>query len=234
MSTPHIAAEKGAFAETVLLPGDPLRAKFVAENYLQDVQCVNEVRNMLGFTGLFKGERISVMGGGMGIPSASIYATELYQFFDVQNIIRVGSCGSIHPDVNLGDLVVAMGASTDSSVNRLRFLGHDFAAIADYGLLRRWVETAEARDAEVTVGNVFSTDTFYHLDNTIYDVAARLKIVVIEMEAAGLYRIAAEQGRQALCVLTVSDHITKNEQLSAEERETSLGEMMEITLNSLI
>ncbi|MEL0065355.1 MAG: purine-nucleoside phosphorylase [Gammaproteobacteria bacterium] len=234
MSTPHIAAEKGAFAETVLLPGDPLRAKFVAENYLQDVQCVNEVRNMLGFTGLFKGERISVMGGGMGIPSASIYATELYQFFDVQNIIRVGSCGSIHPDVNLGDLVVAMGASTDSSVNRLRFLGHDFAAIADYGLLRRWVETAEARDAGVTVGNVFSTDTFYHLDNTIYDVAARLKIVVVEMEAAGLYRIAAEQGRQALCVLTVSDHITKNEQLSAEERETSLGEMMEITLNSLI
>ena len=234
MSTPHIAAEKGAFAETVLLPGDPLRAKFVAENYLQDVQCVNEVRNMLGFTGLFKGERISVMGGGMGIPSASIYATELYQFFDVQNIIRVGSCGSIHPDVNLGDLVVAMGASTDSSVNRLRFLGHDFAAIADYGLLRRWVETAEARDAGVTVGNVFSTDTFYHFDNTIYDVAARLKIVVVEMEAAGLYRIAAEQGRQALCVLTVSDHITKNEQLSAEERETSLGEMMEITLNSLI
>lgn len=234
MSTPHIAAEKGAFAETVLLPGDPLRAKFVAENYLQDVQCVNEVRNMLGFTGLFKGERISVMGGGMGIPSASIYATELYQFFDVQNIIRVGSCGSIHPDVNLGDLVVAMGASTDSSVNRLRFLGHDFAAIADYGLLRRWVETAEARDAKVTVGNVFSTDTFYHLDNTIYDVAARLKIVVVEMEAAGLYRIAAEQGRQALCVLTVSDHIIKNEQLSAEERETSLGEMMEITLNSLI
>ncbi len=234
MSTPHIAAEKGAFAETVLLPGDPLRAKFVAENYLQDVQCVNEVRNMLGFTGLFKGERISVMGGGMGIPSASIYATELYQFFDVQNIIRVGSCGSIHPDVNLGDLVVAMGASTDSSVNRLRFLGHDFAAIADYGLLRRWVETAEARDAGVTVGNVFSTDTFYHLDNTIYDVAARLKIVVVEMEAAGLYRIAAEQGRQALCVLTVSDHIIKNEQLSAEERETSLGEMMEITLNSLI
>lgn len=234
MSTPHIAAEKGAFAETVLLPGDPLRAKFVAENYLQDVQCVNEVRNMLGFTGLFKGERISVMGGGMGIPSASIYATELYQFYDVQNIIRVGSCGSIHPDVNLGDLVVAMGASTDSSVNRLRFLGHDFAAIADYGLLRRWVETAEARDAKVTVGNVFSTDTFYHLDNTIYDVAARLKIVVVEMEAAGLYRIAAEQGRQALCVLTVSDHIIKNEQLSAEERETSLGEMMEITLNSLI
>ena len=234
MSTPHIAAEKGAFAETVLLPGDPLRAKFVAENYLQDVQCVNEVRNMLGFTGLFKGERISVMGGGMGIPSASIYATELYQFFDVQNIIRVGSCGSIHPDVNLGDLVVAMGASTDSSVNRIRFLGHDFAAIADYGLLRRGVETAEARDAEVTVGNVFSTDTFYHLDNTIYDVAARLKIVVVEMEAAGLYRIAAEQGRQALCVLTVSDHIIKNEQLSAEERETSLGEMMEITLNSLI
>lgn len=234
MTTPHIAAEKGDFAETVLLPGDPLRAKFVAENYLQDVKCVNEVRNMLGFTGVYRGERISVMGGGMGIPTTSIYATELYQFFDVQRIIRVGSCGSIHPDVNLGDLVVAMGASTDSNVNRLRFLGHDFSAIADYGLLRRWVEVAEAKGSTATVGNVFSTDTFYHLSDEIYDVASRLQIVVVEMEAAGLYRIAAEQGRQALCVLTVSDHITKGEKLSADERETSLGEMMEITLESLL
>jgi len=234
MTTPHIAAEKGDFAEAVLLPGDPLRAKFVAETYLQEVRQVNSVRNMLGYTGTWKGTPVSVMGGGMGIPSTSIYVTELFQFFDVQKVVRVGSCGSIHPDVNLGDLVVGMGASTDSSVNRLRFLGHDYAAIADYGLLRRWVETAEARGAEVTVGNIFSTDTFYHLDNEIYEVAARLQISVVEMEAAGIYRIAAEQGRQALCVLTVSDHITKGGKLSPEERETSLGEMMEITLDSLI
>ena len=234
MGTPHIAAEPGDFAETVLLPGDPLRAKFLADTYLQDVRCVNEVRNMLGFTGNYKGQPVSVMGGGMGIPSTSIYCTELYRFFDVKNIIRVGSCGSIHPDVNLGDLVVAMGASTDSSVNRSRFLGHDYAAIADYGLLRRWVEAAEEKGSEVTVGNIFSTDTFYHPTDDIYDVASALGIVVVEMEAAALYRIAAEHGQHALCVLTVSDHITKNEKLTAEERETSLGEMMEITLDSLV
>ncbi len=233
MSTPHIAAEPGDFAETVLLPGDPLRAKFVADTYLDDVKCVNEVRNMLGFTGTYKSKSISVMGGGMGIPSTSIYATELFRFFDVKNIIRVGSCGSIHPDVNLGDLVVAMGASTDSNVNRQRFLGHDFSAIADYGLLRRWVDAAEQKGSSVTVGNCFSTDTFYHPSDEIYDVASALKIVVVEMEAAGLYRIAAEEGKSALTVLTVSDHITKGEKLSAEERETSLGEMMEITLESL-
>jgi purine-nucleoside phosphorylase len=233
MGTPHIAAEPGDFAETVLLPGDPLRAKFVADNYLSDVKCVNEVRNMLGFTGIYKGERISVMGGGMGIPSTSIYCTELYRFFDVKNIIRVGSCGSIHPDVNLGDLVVAMGASTDSIVNRARFQGYDYAAIADYGLLRKWVDAAEDRGSSVTVGNVFSTDTFYHPSTEIYDVASALGVVVVEMEAAGLYRIAAEHQRHALCVLTVSDHITKDEKLTAEERETSLGEMMEITLDSL-
>lgn len=234
MATPHIAAEPGDFAETVLMPGDPLRAKFLAENYLTDVQCVNEVRNMLGFTGLYRGQKVSVMGGGMGIPSTSIYCTELFEAFGVERIIRVGSCGSIHPDVNLGDLVVAMGASTDSPVNRLRFMGHDFAAIADYGLLRRWVEVAEAKNIKPVVGNVFSTDTFYHLSNDIYDAASRLNISVVEMEAAGLYRIAAEQGKAALCVLTVSDHIIKGENLTAEERETTFGDMMEVTLDSLL
>lgn len=233
MSTPHIAAEPGDFAETVLLPGDPLRAKFVAETYLEDVRCVSEVRNMLAFTGTYRGSPISVMGGGMGIPSTSIYATELYRFFDVKNIIRVGSCGSIHPDVSVGDLVVAMGASTDSNVNRTRFMGYDFSAIADYTLLRDWVETAERKGEAVTVGNCFSTDTFYHPSNEIYEVASALKIVVVEMEAAGLYRIAAEEDRSALCVLTVSDHIIKEERMTAEERETSLGTMMEITLDSL-
>ena len=188
---------------------------------------------MLGFTGTYRGQPISVMGGGMGIPSTSIYVTELYRIFDVQNIVRVGSCGSIHPEVNLGDLVVAMGASTDSSVNRQRFMGYDYAAIADYGLLRNWVDMADEKGVNVTVGNVFSTDTFYHLSDEIYDVAASLRITAVEMEAAGIYRIAAEEGRQALCVLTVCDHILKGEKLSPEERENSLGKMIEITLDSL-
>lgn len=234
MATPHIAAEKGDFAETVLLPGDPLRAKFVAETYLDDARCINEVRNMLGFTGTYKGRPVSVMGGGMGIPSTSIYVTELFQDFDVKNVVRVGSCGSIHPDVNVGDLIAAIGASTDSRVNRLRFLNHDFSAVADFELLRNWVSTAEARGAAVSVNNIFSTDTFYHLSNEIYEVASRLQIVAVEMEASAIYRIAAEQGGHALCVLTVSDHILKGEKMSSENRERSLGEMMEITLDSLI
>ena len=233
MATPHIGAEPGEIAEIVLLPGDPLRAKFVAENYLLDVVCVNKVRNMLGFTGTYKGKRLSVMSSGMGMPSMSIYATELFQFFDVQKMIRMGSCGSIHPDVNLGNLVVAMGASTDSNMNRLRFNGHDYAAIADYELLKNWVVAAEARDVNFTVANVFTSDTFYHLGDEIYDIATRLKIVAVEMEAAALYRIAAEQGRAALSVMTVSDHIMKGEHLSAADRETNFGEMMEITLASL-
>ena len=233
MATQHIGAEPGDIAATVLLPGDPLRARFVAESYLSDMVCVNQVRNMLGYTGTYKGEPLSVMSSGMGMPSMSIYATELFQFFDVQRIIRVGSCGSIHPGVNLGDLVVAMGASTDSNMNRLRFNGHDYAAMADYCLLKRWVEAAEAKGVNFTVSNVFTSDTFYHLGDEIYDIAARLGIVAVEMEAAALYRIAAEQGRAALAVMTVSDHITKEEHLSAQERETSFGEMMEITLASL-
>ncbi len=233
MSTPHIAANAGDFAETVLLPGDPLRARFVAETFLDDVRCINEVRNMLAYTGNYKGQEVSVMGGGMGIPSTSIYVTELFQEFKVKNVIRVGSCGSIHPDVNLGDLIVAMGASTDSNVNRLRFLGHDFSAIADYELLRAWVEQASEAGSIVTVGNVFSTDTFYHLSDEIYEAAARLKIIAVEMEASALYRIAAEQGARALCVLTVSDQILTGEKMAPEEREKSFSEMMHITLDSL-
>ena len=233
MTTPHISARAGDFAETVLLPGDPLRARFVAETFLDEVSCVNEVRNMLAYTGTYKGQSVSVMGGGMGIPSTSIYVTELYQEFKVRNVIRVGSCGSIHPDVNVGALIAAMGASTDSNVNRLRFMGHDFSAIADYDLLRAWIDQANKSGSSVTVGNIFSTDTFYHLSEEIYEAAARLKIIAVEMEAAALYRIAAEQGGRALCVLTVSDQILKGEKMSPEEREKSFSQMMEITLDSL-
>ena len=233
MATPHIGAAPGEIAPTVLLPGDPLRAKYVAENYLEDIRCVNQVRNMLGFTGTFEGEPLSVMSSGMGMPSMSIYATELMAEFGVERIIRMGSCGSIHPDVNLGDVVVAMGASTDSAMNRLRFNGHDYAAIADYELMRRWIEAAARQGARCTVGNVFTSDTFYHPSNDIYEIASRLRIVAVEMEAAALYRVAAEHDRQALAVMTVSDHIIREERMSAEERETSFGDMMEITLASL-
>ena len=234
MATPHIGAEKGDIAETVLLPGDPLRAKFVAETYLENVQCVNQVRNMLGFTGDYRGKRVSVMSSGMGMPSVSIYATELFQFFDVDEIIRVGSCGSIHNDVNLGDLVVAMGASTDSNQNRMHFQGNDFAAIADYGLLRKWIDTAVGSDVNHTVGNVLTSDTFYHPAEDLYEAAAKLQIVAVEMETAGLYRVAAQQNGRALSVFTVSDHITKNLKLTAEERETSFTRMMEVTLDSIV
>jgi purine-nucleoside phosphorylase len=233
MATPHIAAEQGDVAETILVPGDPLRARFVADNYLEHAECFNEVRGMLGYTGTWQGERISVMGIGMGIPSASIYLTELCEHFGVQRIIRVGSCGSIHPDVNLGDIFVAMGASTDTNVNRLRFMGHDFAAIADYGLLSNWTRAADEKKASYRVGNVFTTDTFYHNSNEIYEVAAGLQIAAVEMETAGIYRVAAEQGCKALAVMTVSDHILREEHMSPKERETSFGDMMEITLASL-
>lgn len=233
MATPHIGASAGQIAETVLLPGDPLRAKFVAEEFLDDVECVNEVRNMLGYTGIWQGQRLSVMSSGMGMPSMSIYATELFQSYGVRRIIRMGSCGSIHPDINLGDLVVAMGASTDSSMNRLRFSGHDFAAIADYALMQCWISAAEAAGVRYRVGNVFTSDTFYHPSNDIYGVAAKLGIFAVEMEAAALYRVAAEQGGQALAVMTVSDHILKEERLTAAERETTFGDMMQVTLDSL-
>ena len=233
MTTPHIGAGIGEIAEIVLMPGDPLRAKFIAENYFSEVVCVNQVRNMLGFTGYYNGERISVMSSGMGMPSMAIYATELFQVFGVQKLIRVGSCGSIHPDVNLGDLVVAMGASTDSNMNRVQFAGLDFAAIADYTMLKKWADVAEVRGVNFSVANVLTSDTFYQLNNDVYDIASRFGIVAVEMEVAALYRISAEYGRKALGVMTVSDHITKNERLSAEEREKNFGEMIEITLSSL-
>ncbi len=233
MSTPHIDANPGDIAETVILPGDPNRAKFIAEKYLTNPVCVSEVRSILAFTGTHAGKPLTVMASGMGIPSVSIYATELFTHFGVQQIIRTGSCGSIHDDVGLGDLIVAMGASTDSSVNRHRFMGHDFAAIADYGLMRRWIDAAEVNGASPVVGNVFTTDTFYHSSNDIYELAGKLGIRAVEMETAGLYRIAAEHGRSALAVMTVSDHILRDEHMSPGDRETAFTEMVEITLASL-
>ena len=234
MATPHINADADAFAETILLPGDPLRAKYIAETFMEDVKQVTDVRNMLGFTGIYKGKSISVMGSGMGIPSCSIYATELITEYGVKNLIRVGTCGSVSTEIKLLDVIIGMGASTDSKVNRIRFNGHDFAAIASYELLRKAVESAKAHGVEARVGNIFSTDLFYSPEENAFDLMEKYNILGVEMEAAGLYGVAAEYGANALCILTVSDQIRTGEKATAEERQTSFNDMLRIALDSVI
>lgn len=230
--TPHINAPDGAFAETVLMPGDPLRAKYIAETYLENVEQVTDVRNMFGFTGTYKGKKISVMGHGMGIPSCSIYAKELITEYGVKNIIRVGSCGAVLDDVNVRDIVIGMGASTDSGVNRIRFRGHDFAAIADFELTRALVDAAKAHGKKARVGNLFSADLFYTPDFEMFEVMKKYNILGVEMEAAGIYGVAAEFGAKAAAICTVSDHILKGEATTAEERQTTFNDMMIIALEA--
>ncbi|MDQ5989876.1 purine-nucleoside phosphorylase [Providencia stuartii] len=234
MATPHINAEKGDFADVVLMPGDPLRAKYIAETFLEDVRQVNNVRGMLGFTGTYKGRKISVMGHGMGIPSCSIYAKELITDFGVKVIIRVGSCGAVMDDVKLRDVVIGMGACTDSKVNRQRFKDHDFAAIADYELVHNAVEAAKAKNVNVRVGNLFSADLFYSPDPDMFKVMEKYGILGVEMEAAGIYGVAAEFGARALTICTVSDHIKTGEQTTSAERQTTFNEMIEIALDSVL
>jgi len=232
--TPHINANKGDFAKTVLLPGDPLRAKYIAENFLDDVRLVTDVRNMFGFTGSYKGQEISVMGSGMGIPSASIYSKELITEYGVEEIIRIGSCGAVGDDINLRDVVIGMGACTDSAVNRTRFKGYDFAAIADYDLLEKSVQTARGMNLSTRVGNLFSADLFYTPDADMFDVMKRYNILGVEMEAAGIYGVAAEYGAKALAICTVSDHILRGEAMSSDDRQNSLNDMINLTLESVI
>lgn len=234
MATPHINAADGAFAETVLFPGDPLRAKYIAETFLENVEEVTNVRNMLGFTGTYKGKRISVMGSGMGIPSCSIYATELIKDYGVKNLIRVGTCGAISTDVKVRDVLIGMGACTDSRVNRLRFKDQDFAAIASYDLLSAVVKAAEARGTKVRVGNVFSADLFYTPDPSMFDTMEKMGVLGVEMEAAGLYGVAHEYGARALCVCTVSDHIRTGEVTTSEERQFTFNDMLEMTLDAAV
>ncbi|CAM5221462.1 purine-nucleoside phosphorylase [Alishewanella longhuensis] len=233
MATPHINAPEGAFAETVLMPGDPLRAKHIAETFLDDAVCVNTVRNMFGYTGTYKGKPVSVLGSGMGVPSMSIYATELVKFYGVKNIIRIGSCGALPLDVKVRDVVIGMGASTDSSVNRNRLAGMDFAAIASFSLLEKAVAAARAKAINVKVGNVFTSDLFYNPSETLFDTLEKYGVLAVEMEAAGLYGVAAEYGINALAIFTVSDHIRTGEALSAELRQTSFNEMVEVALGCL-
>ena len=234
MSTPHISAQPGDFAETVLMPGDPLRAKFIAENFLEDAKCITSVRNMFGYTGTYKGKRISVMGSGMGVPSVSIYATELYKDYGVENIIRIGSCGAVRDDIKIRDLVIGMAASTDSNVNRQRFNNLDFAACADFSLLKSVVDTAEKIGKDVRGGNMFTAEVVYTPQPEMFSTMEKYGILAVEMEAAGLYGVAAEYGKKALTVLTVSDHIKTGEQTSADERETTFKDMMELTLESIL
>ncbi|SFK64026.1 purine-nucleoside phosphorylase [Lachnospiraceae bacterium KH1T2] len=233
MPTPHNEAKKGEIAKTVLLPGDPLRAKYIADNYLEDVVCFNTVRNMLGYTGFYKGKRVSVMGGGMGIPSIGIYSYELYHEYDVDNIIRVGSAGGLKEDVNLKDVVIAMGACTDSNYAYQYELPGTFAPIADYELMERAVENARKLNAKVKVGNVVSSDVFYNNYTKVNEKWASMGALCVEMEAAALYMNAAAANKKALAILTISDHLFKPEKLSAEERQTSFKQMMEIALETV-
>jgi purine-nucleoside phosphorylase len=233
MPTPHISAEKGDFAPSILLPGDPLRAKHIAANFLDDAKLVNEVRNMLGYTGIYEGIPVSVMGTGMGIPSASIYATELITEYGVERLIRVGSCGGILSSVELRDIVLAIGAATDSGVNRVRYGGYDFSATADFGLLRAAADAAESRGIAVKVGNVHSADLFYNPDPEAFDRMEAMGVLAVEMEAAGLYGVAAEKGGRALTIATVSDHVRTGASTTSEEREQTFDEMVVIALESI-
>lgn len=228
--TPHINAKADDIAKTVLMPGDPLRAKFIAENYLENVTCVNTVRNMLGFTGTYKGKKVSVMGSGMGMPSIGIYSYELFNFYDADNIIRIGSAGGIADNVKLRDIVIAMGASTNSNFAAQYKLPGTFAPIADFGLLRKAVEAAEKLGIKTVVGNVLSSDTFYDDNKEANSLWKKMNILCVEMEAAALYMNAARAGKNALCILTISDHVFTGEALSAEDRQNTFREMMEIAL----
>lgn len=231
MST-HIGAEKGQVAETVLLPGDPLRAKFLAENYLEDAVCYNQVRGMLGYTGTYKGKRVSVQGTGMGMPSHSIYVHELICDFGAKQLVRIGSCGAIQPDIKLRDIILAVSASTDSSMNRLRFKGMDFAPPASFRLLKQAYEYAEKHGIGVKAGGILSSDSFYNDDDPEgWKLWASYGLLAVEMEASALYTLAARFGVDALAILTVSDSIVTGAAAPAEDREKTYTDMMEIALD---
>ncbi len=229
--TPHNGAKAGEIAKTVLMPGDPLRAKFIAETYLTDVTCFNTVRNMLGYTGTYNGKQVSVMGGGMGIPSVGIYSYELFNFYDVENIIRIGSAGGIADNVHVRDVVIGMGACTNSNYALQYKLPGTFAPIASYDLLNRAVRTAEKLKIHTVIGNVLSSDTFYDDNENALSQWKRMGVLAVEMEAAALYMNAARAGKNALCLLTISDCPFIGEALSAEERQTGFTQMMEIALS---
>lgn len=229
----HIGAKEGQIAETILLPGDPLRAKYIAETYLENVECYNEVRGMLGFTGTYNGQRISVQGTGMGIPSISIYVHELINSYGVKNLIRIGTCGAYQKDVKIRDVIIAMSASTDSNVNRIRFKHDlDYAPTANFELLKAAYDKATEAGMNVKVGPVFTADTFYTDTQDIVKTLGDMGILAVEMETAALYTLAAKFGRRALSILTVSDHLLTGEETSSEERQTTFNQMLKIALET--
>ena len=232
--TPHIEAARGDFAKTVLMPGDPLRAQALAKNYLQDVRQVNSVRNMLGFTGTFNGKAVSIMGSGMGMPSISIYAHELFDYYGVKQIIRVGTCGGLLADMQVGDLVLASAASTDSAMNRQRFSNWDFAAGADFDLLTRVHDLAVKKGLNIRTGNVFASDWFYHPDEAFIENVQKMGILALDMESAALYALAQQHGRRALTILSVSDVIPTGERASHETRQNAFGTVIEVVLEAVL
>ena len=232
MST-HIGAAPGQVAPHVLMPGDPLRARWIAETFLDDAVCYTEVRGMYGYTGTWHGNRVSVQGSGMGMPSISIYVTELFTEYDVQAVVRVGSCGALTTELQLRDMVIASGACTDSSMNRIRFEGLDYAPVADFDLLRKAYDAAQLHEVQSRVGLLMSGDSFYHPRPELVSRMAEHGVLAVEMEASALYTLAALHKRQALAICTVSDHIVTGEQTTALERQETFGAMVEVALAAM-
>lgn len=230
----HIGAKQGEIAETILLPGDPLRAKYIAETYLEDITCYNEVRGMLGFTGTYKGKRISVQGTGMGIPTTSIYVNELINEYGVKNLFRVGTCGAMQKDVHVRDVVLAQATCTDSSMNRHVFGGYDYSPIARFSLLKNAYDNAVAKGMNVHVGNIFTSDMFYRDDKSVVQKLMDYGVLAVEMETTALYTLAAKYGVNALTILTVSDHLLTGEETTSQERQTTFNDMMEVALETAI
>lgn len=230
----HIAAEPNEIADKILLPGDPLRAKYIAETFLEEVTCYNEVRGMLGFTGTYKGERLSVQGTGMGVPSISIYTHELMAEYGVKTLIRVGSCGAFLEEVRVRDVILAMSASTDSNVNKLQFQGVDFSPTANFDLLKAAYEVTREKDMPVHVGNVFTSDVFYNDHHELTEQLKKHGTLAVEMETAALYTLAAKFKAKALSILTVSDHLVTGEATTSEERQTTFNQMIEIAIDAAI
>lgn len=226
----HISAKPGEIASTVLLPGDPLRAKFIAETFLENPVCYTEVRGMYGFTGTYKGKKVSVQGTGMGVPSISIYADELINSYGVKNLVRIGTCGTIQADVHVRDVIIAMSASTDSNINKIRFSGRDYAPTASFELLKKAYDRAKDLGINTHVGNVLTSDTFYHDDPESWKLWAKFGVLALEMETAGLYTLAAKYGVNALALLTVSDNVLTGEETTSEERQKTFTQMIEVAL----
>jgi len=226
----HIEAKKGEISETILLPGDPLRAKWIAETFLKDPVCFNKIRGMLGYTGTYNNKRVSVMGTGMGVPSISIYAHELITEYDVKNLIRVGSAGSYQAHVKIRDIVLAMAASSNSGINELRFGGADFAPTANFELFEKAIHAAKTKNIEIKAGNIFTSDEFYADDFESYKKWSKFGVLCVEMESAGLYTVAAKHDVRALSILTISDSLVTGERTSSSDRETTFKDMIEIAL----